>query len=212
RAGTCRKDAREINRSDDKVVQLGGYVCRSDRDPLAQVRVEFQRLSGLAAGALLNNGSAPWTATLYGKYRIVDNEVLKEYRTLLTRFGSAVRAKHAGEITVSLRVNTPEEASAEDAKYATAGEGAEVRSFKLPDLPDLPLVDETVEVLTKQTWPDSLSMYYAVWGYYDDVGDATKSPLDEMTVWRYLTPADLKDYARRLERYNSLVADRNYGA
>jgi hypothetical protein len=81
----------------------------------------------------------------------------------------------------------------------------------LPDLPDLPLVDETVEILTKQTWPDSLSMYYAVWGYYDSVDDATKSPFDEMTVWRYLTPADLKDYARRMERYNSLVADRNYG-
>jgi len=212
-AGTCRKDAREVRLGQDSVIRLSEYQCRSDRDPQAQVRVQFQRLSGLAAGALLNSGAAPWHDVLYGKYRIVSNDVLKEYRALLGRFGTAVRAKDGGggeEIAINIRVNLPDQPAADDSQYANAGKGSEVRSFRLPDLPDIPLVDETVEILTKTTWPASIGMYYSSESVSGD--DASiKSPLDEMTVWRYLGPADVKEYSQRLARYNKLVADREYG-
>lgn len=208
-AGTCRKDAREISLSKDNVVRLNDYLCRSDRDPQAEVRVQFQRLSGLAAGALLNSGTAPWHEVLYGKHRIVSNDVLKEYRNLITRFASAVRAKE----DVNLRVNVAEQPATDDQQgtYVTADKGVEIRSFRLPELPEIPLVDETVEILTKQTWPTSLNMHYSISGNTPADENIIRSPLDEMTVWRYLTLADLKDYSRRLERYNALVVDRQYG-
>jgi hypothetical protein len=95
-AGTCRKNTREIALGRGNVLQLKDYVCRNDRDPRTQVRVQFQRLSGLAAGALLYSGRAPWTSALYGKHRIVSNGVLGEYRNLIRQFGSAVRAKDHG--------------------------------------------------------------------------------------------------------------------
>jgi hypothetical protein len=78
----------------------------------------------------------------------------------------------------------------------------------LPDLPAFPLVDELVEILNKQTWPASISMFYTS---QLSIGSPPISPLDDMTIWRYLTPADVKDYPERLQRYNSLVASRDYG-
>ena len=209
-AGTCRKDGREISVSKKNVVRLSDYVCRSDRDAASAVRIQFQRLSGLAAGALLNSGSTPWDRALYGKYRIAENDVLKEYRNLIARFGSAVRAKNiaGGGVDVSLSVNIPEQASDGDPQYVNAETGAEVRSFRLPDLPDIPLVDETIGILTRRAWPGSLNMFYSVQGW-DASNRPNTSPLDEMTVWRYVTPADFSEYAQRLERYNSLVVNRD---
>ena len=215
-AGTCRKDAREIRLRKDSVIRLSDYRCRSDRDAQAQIRVQFQRLTGLVPGALLNGGSSPWSAILYGAHpRILSNATLTEYKDMLTRFGAAVKEKDGGggeNIAISLHVIRPSQSAAADDNnedFANAGRGAEIRSFRLPDLPQIPLMDETVAILTKPAWPDSLNMYYSnsMIG-----GEPSKSPLDAMTVWRYLTRNDLQEYSQRVERYNALVSDRKYYA
>jgi hypothetical protein len=209
-SGTCRKDTREVALKDN-VLKLKDYVCRSDRDPQTQIRIQFQRLSGLAPGALLNGGAAPWQSVLYGEHQIVGNDVLNEYRNLLTRFGSPVRAKDNGggeEIAINLSVTNPEQVPTDASQTANAGKDAEIRSFRLPSLPEIPLVDELVEILNKQTWPGSISMFYSSQLYG---GSGPKSPLDDMTIWRYLTPVDARSYPERLQRYNSLVASRDYG-
>src|SRR5262245_23215010 len=56
-AGTCQKDTREITFSKSEVIRLNEYSCRSDHDSQVEVRIQFQRLSGLAPGSLLNGGS-----------------------------------------------------------------------------------------------------------------------------------------------------------
>lgn len=208
-AGTCQKEAREVRLGKDNVVRLSNYLCRSGLD--ARIRVQFQRLTGLAAGALLNDGTMPWTSAIYGeRYRIISNDVLTEYKSLLTRFGSAVKEKDRGggeDIGIFLQVTRPSQSSKDDdnGDSAHAGIGAKIRSFMLPHLPDVPLVDETVAILTEPAWPDSLNMYYS-----SVVSKSNSSPLDEMTVWRYLSPTDFQDYSKRLERYNKLVADPTY--
>jgi hypothetical protein len=206
-AGACLKNAREIKLNKDNVVRLSDYLCRSDRDAQATVRVQFQRLSGLAAGALLHGGTAPWQRTLYGKYQIADNEVLREYKNLLARFGHAVRERDAGggeNVAVDLLLRTPAQKEKGEPTSVKATKGAEVRSFELPGLPDIPLIDETIHILNERTWPASLNMYYT-----SSVIGLSKSPLEEMTVWRYLSPADAREYSRRLQRYKQLLADRN---
>jgi hypothetical protein len=113
-------------------------------------------LTDPAPGAVLNGGNNARTSSLYGKHQIVFNEVPKEYRNLLAKFGSAVRARSGAENVVDLIVTRPgkEGESPNTAK-------AEVRSFKLPSFPDIPLVDETIHILAKQTWPDSINMFFS---------------------------------------------------
>ncbi|MEY9234054.1 hypothetical protein ABIF68_002501 [Bradyrhizobium japonicum] len=201
-AGTCRKEPKKITIVKGKVVQLGGYTCRLDADAQAEVRVQIQRLSGYVPGSLLNGGTGPWSNSLYGKHRIKTNEVLVEYRSLLEKFGSTVMVKD--EIGTELEVQ-PEQQQAVVVDYPERT--PTFRTFMLPEFPDIPLVDETIDILTKQTWPTSLKMNYGSRNW-----PRTRVPLDDMTVWRYLTRSDAADYKSRLQRYNHLVTDRSFDA
>jgi hypothetical protein len=94
-------------------------------------------------------------------------------------------------------------ASGKLSETARGRKGQVVRSFKLASLPDIPLVDETLQILNEQTWPAALNMSYG------DPQDKNASPMDALTLWRYLTAADARQYAERLRRYNALVIDRS---
>ena len=87
---------------------------------------------------------------------------------------------------------------------APGRKGQVVKSFELAPLPDVPLVDETLQILNEQTWPSSLNMYYG------QPPDEKGSPADALSLWRYLTAADVQQYAERLRRYNAIVADHSY--
>ncbi len=206
-AGGCLKDTRQTKVGQGNVARLLGYLCTSDQDAQTRVRVQFQRLSGLATGVVLNGGSAPWLSALYGNHQVADNDVLKEYKTLMSRFGSAVREVDQGggeSIYLGLLAGTAAQvASGELSETARGRRGQVVRSFKLALLPDVPLVDETLQILNEQTWPASLNMSYG------KLQDKNASP-DALSLWRYLTVADAKQYAERLRRYNALVVDRSY--
>ncbi len=123
-AGGCLKDTRQTKVDQANVARLLDYLCTSNQDAQTRVRVQFQRLSGLATGVVLNGGSAPWLSSLYGNYQVVNNDVLKEYKTLIDRFGSAARKvdQASGEI-LSLRL--------------VAGTPAQVASGELSDMAHL---------------------------------------------------------------------------
>lgn len=199
-AGGCLEDTRQTKVDEANVAQLLGYLCTSDQDAQTRVRVQFQRLSGLATGVVLNGGSAPWLSALYGNYQVADNDVLKEYKTLMSRFGSAVQEVDQGggdAIHLGLKAGTAAQvASGELSETARGQKGQVLSSFKLAPLPDIPLVDETLQILNEQTWPASLNM-----SYYGD----PRSPADSLSLWRYLTAADARQYAERLGRYNAQV-------
>jgi hypothetical protein len=92
--------------------------------------------------------------------------MLKEYKTLMSRFGSAVREVDQGggdAIYLGLLAATAAQvASGELSETARGRRGQVVTSFKLAPLPDIPLVDETLQILNEQTWPASVNMFYSI--------------------------------------------------
>jgi len=198
-AGGCLKDTRQTKVDQANVVRLLDYLCTSDVDAKTRVRVQFQRLSGFTPGVVLNGGSAPWRSALYGNYQVADNDVFKEYKTLMSRFGFAVREVDQGHLGL-LAGTAHQLASGEPLEEVRATSGQIVRSFKLSPLPDIPLVEETLHILNEETWPASLNMDYGIPATEDE-------SLDAVWVWRYLTAADVSQYAERLQRYNALVID-----
>lgn len=96
-AGGCQSDMREIKVRGDTIVRLRDYLCTSDSDPDVKVRVQFQRLNEMAASVLLAGGQAEQIDEFYGKNRkVLANEVLSEYRSLIRRFGAPDRDKNEG--------------------------------------------------------------------------------------------------------------------
>jgi hypothetical protein len=207
RAGGCLRDTRQSKVDQTNVARLLGYLCTSDLDVQTRIRVQFQRLSGLATGVVLNGGSSPWLPTLYGNYQVANNDVLKEYKTLMSRFGSAVRQVYqGGESDLALVAGpTAQAASGELSNTALLRSGQVVRSFELAPLPDIPLIDEALQILNEQTWPASLQMSY------DDYPMNTNASLAAaISLWRNLNAADARQYAERIRRYNALVVDRSF--
>ncbi len=203
-AGSCLSDIRETKIDDTQSVRLRELRCRADRDPAVSIGVQFQRLDEIAAGVLLNNGKAPWFDRLYGKTRVLENEVLQEYRNLITKFGMAQRVKDGEtEGGLGLAVSGTEQPEFKGpARGAKKGAPKVIQSSVLPRLNDVPLVDELLHILNAPTWPATLNFHYP-----DNPieGVAEKDLFQGLQVWRYLTMADLDAYDARLARLNGML-------
>ena len=85
-AGQCLEDTREVNVDAKNAVRLRDFLC-SNADGQPMVRVQFVRLNEIAAGVLLGGGKGPWPSRIWGKPKVIENEVLKEYQSLIKQFG-----------------------------------------------------------------------------------------------------------------------------
>jgi len=201
-AGQCIENIRKIEKAfdnDGDPLQAKDYLCRT-QDGRSIARVQFERLSGAEAGALLAGEGKPWFAERIGDLQIVKNEVWREYKALIDRFGIG-----ADPDSTPRTLQHIDRLAAKKPAGATAATGAAgtVQPLELPSLPDIPLVDETVEILTTNRWPASLKFDYSEGSNPPDI---PKNPLIAgIRVWRYLTREDLAQYGDRVKRYNRLV-------
>jgi hypothetical protein len=207
RAGSCLSDTRETQVDATQVIRTRELRCKSDRDPSSAISVQFQQLNEVAAGVLLNGGKATLFERVYAKVRLLENDVLHEYRTLIQRFGVATRVKDGdreGNIEFSVGgVEQPEVKAPPGAKMQGRGSKKAapkfIETFELAKLQEMPLVDELLHILTEPTWPPHLNFAY---------GDVSANPsnfFEGLSVWRYLERADLDAYAARLTRYRALL-------
>jgi methyl-accepting chemotaxis protein len=197
-AGQCLRNIRDVKLSGGSA-PLREYRCRLDGDPAASLRVEFQRLNEMAAGVLLMGGSAPWFDRLYGKHRVVDNDVLQEYRMLIQQFGTPTRWRPANDEmgpSLSLHSLADQNSEAFQSGEAAGSASREVRSFQLARLPDFPLADELSSILNEKGWPQSFKMYYATSEHKSGV-----SPVENMTVWFNLSRDHADKYLFNFQKY-----------
>ncbi len=202
-AGSCLHDEREVKIDTVNAIKLRELRCRLDRDPSVSIGVQFQRLNEHAAGVLLNKGKAPWFESLYPKTRLVENDVLREYRNLISKFGTAKRVKEEGEggyFAVNVQGATQPELKAAP-KGAKKEPLKVMQSFELPTLSDAPLVDELLHILNEPTFSGTLQFQY---GAVEPDIDPRRM-FDASHVWRYLTRADLVAYNANVSRLNKLL-------
>lgn len=203
-AAQCRNDSRLQQIDSSQSVRIRELMCQLDRDPATLLRIQFQRLGETAAGVLLNNGKAPWTQRLYGKVKVFENPVLKEYRTLVQRFGAVARyngppGEGAG---VGLGVDGPNQPERKElSNSAKPVRTGTVETVELPLHVEGPLIDEIMHILKQPTWPSGLNLSYGG----DDIRTGQDSLFDGLTAWRYLTRSDIDQMETRLKRYNALV-------
>jgi hypothetical protein len=207
RAGTCLLDTREIKIEETQSVRLRELRCRSDRDAAVSLSIQFQRLDEVAAGVLLNNGKAPWFDGMYPGTRVLDNEVLREYRKLIRNFGAARRIKE-GQIEGSFALDVQGLAQPEvKERTKNARRSAEkvVETYELPKLFDMPMVDEIQQILKQPAWPENLNFEYVT----GPVDASSRDLINFTQVWRYLNRADIDNYAANLKRLNGVLGIRN---
>src|SRR5262245_28217952 len=90
----CKEDPRLIHSGDDPdtgTVRLKSFLCRvEDGQQGRQIRVEFHRLSEVAASMLVSDRASSQVGDVLGSPAIGDNDVKKTYADLLRQFGMAL--------------------------------------------------------------------------------------------------------------------------
>lgn len=206
----CVAEIRQVVLDKTISVPLKSYRCKTGADQNApQIRIEFHRLSDLAASLMISNTSSTMLTKTFGAIKVVENDVSKTYGDLLKQFGTTYEVvKEQGEVSTRLSINAAaqkeeDRLSAED----TIG-SVKVRHFmETTDGPDYPAADE-IAALRKKTIPDGLNYYYSIDSWFcQDHSDFVCKKIGktsfEMVFWRSMRADDVTNYSRNVRAYNS---------
>ncbi len=198
-ASQCLVDHREITLGRDiegnqAVIRLREYVCRLEGGaPL--VKVQFHRLSDVAANVLVTNRLPPALKSIFGQYRLVRNSTLHAYNSLLDQFGfSEVRP----EMTMAVAVPPGGAGTKTPMRLTNHEKPNSIRSVELPTFANMPLLADLIHIRDKPTWPDG-------WRYfYQKPFDGDNSRLIyATTLWRFANTADLRNFPNNVAKINS---------
>ena len=210
----CVSELRRVVLDKTISVPLKSYRCKTGADQNApQVRIEFHRLSDLAASLVISNTSSTLLKKTFGSMKVVENDISKAYGDLLKQFGTTYEVvKEQGEVSTRLSINAAEQQAAQKEEGRLSAEdtigSVKVRHFmESTDGPDYPAADE-IAALRKKAIPDGLNYYYSIDSWFcQDRGDFVCKKIGktsfEMMFWRSMRADDVTNYSKNVRAYNS---------
>jgi len=203
----CTEDRRRVELGQN-VVQLRTYLCRTGQgSEKAQIRIEIDRLSDLAAGMIVSKRPTAILTQTIGAPKLLDNDVSNTYSELLKRFGSALER---GSFLLAVEAAG---AGGEGSLKAPA-EGGKI----LGGQSNYPAIEE-IDALKRKTIPSGLKYFYSVVCHDNETieGRRTSSlcnrydPQDvTMIFWRSMNQGDVTNYSRRMTAYNRRFAPKDH--
>ena len=200
-AAECVASYREIGYADGSA-RIKNYVCRTGASAEPTVRVEFNRLSEAAAGALLQGELFPEMKRSFGKLSVLDNPVGAEAKLLFDSFGIRQASSDCFGFAV---YSAGDGRSYENDAEENCSESS-LWSFAYPDRVfgaqgyEMPLPDDDTVYRRSTSWPAGFQFYYN--GYE---GRCTGSLIECTTIWRGAQPSDLANYTENLVRFSAMV-------
>ncbi|MCP4933725.1 MAG: hypothetical protein GY927_05835 [bacterium] len=190
-AGQCLQDIR-ILKSGGNNMRLRDYLCRTQSNQ--NVRVRFHRVTDFVAHGILAGNLPAGFKTLFGKPKLISNEVHREYKNLMEKFG---------EYTQGFGCETY--------KVIAAGKGQGMQggnqcAGKIPirrsiggwyqSLEDsvFPAADDLRSLEYNGTVPKAYKSKTVI-----EYGERVKK------IWRYAKRRDFKNYKKKLRDYNALI-------
>jgi hypothetical protein len=135
----CRQEFRELGETISEKTKLKGFVCRLNGANDASVGIETVTLSNAAASVLVSGGAEAALRKVFGPFVFARNEVSKEYKTLVDRFGMTMDGVSIAGIVVTGR--------------------SIVDQIDSYDVDAFPAVDEMMQ-LAKAIVPENIRVYY----------------------------------------------------
>ena len=206
----CREDPRSVDLGGDNV-RLKSYLCAPDNDPSNyQIKVEFFQFSDNATSLLLARASSKLLKKTIGSPKLVQNEVTNTYADLLKRFGTlrSLTGPYAGaQTSFHIGARSPLDMDMQD---TLGSKSVRVLTDAWNRELAYPAYDEIVSLRQKRI-PAGMKVYYSV----QCADDPSKPVTDEcenfeknnvtMNLWRGMSSADVKNFAKNLAAYNRLA-------
>jgi hypothetical protein len=201
----CTEIPRKVQLHKTQIAELSSYKC-SVGDAPAQLKIETFQLNDVASSIIIGRGSSKLLRKTLGNFRLVKNDVYKNFAGLLKEFGvlEEVPSPRDVEIETALTItgSNPDEFAAGD----DVVQGKKVRLFTNESIIPLqyPNISDINSLIIKVI-PDNLNFYHAV---TCDDEDSEKDPCPEYKrghtlFWRYLSQEDLSMAEANLSAFNS---------
>ena len=173
-------------------VRTRDYQC--DKEGLARLSVRFDRMTSRTASLLLGNHAVAPLRREFSRMKFVPNEVSAEFDRLVAQFGE-IDGEIPGAIWLTVKA---------------AGDGGEGQA----DLQSVPSTKVLVPSLGGWIgWdfpdPDALSSLTSVSTVPPGYTAVKVDDPNVRRIWRYMSPADLGNYAAQVSRYNAIVTTGN---
>ena len=190
-AANCLADYRQLDIG-KKSVRLRDFYCRG-RDG-TRVRIQFHRMTDLLVNSILSGNPPAVFEKAFGRPRLVENSVYREFKTLMDRFAGYVQAP-----CETYKIVTPGSRQALIPGYRcksgtsrrkslggwTFSEGEEL-GYPFPAAADLKTLISTRRI------PRNYEVIFN--------RDRTRA-----TIWRYMTRADINNYKDKIMSFNQIL-------
>ncbi|MCI0466432.1 MAG: hypothetical protein L0Y57_05425 [Beijerinckiaceae bacterium] len=216
RAGAnCIEEPRKVSLDDETVALLKSYKCSVEQQAgAANVRMEFYRLSGDAAGLVIARGSSKQLKKAIGSPKVLQNEVARTYGDLTKKFGITKEvSKDIEGYAPNFSLTTDTSKSTTDSSKS-AGDDFGLQKYRYRQIGnqgstsfDYPAVDEIMS-LRKKLVPENLNYYYSVGGTCESYAEdflCTRflNDIVEMKFWRPMQAEDVINYVENTTSYNT---------
>lgn len=201
-AAACLADTREINLGGENAVRTAQYVCGYGEDADQKLRVEFHRLSDVAAGAILAGQTPEALKPILGDPRLIKNEAGDAYRSLLDRFGTTIESDH-----IVLNVEAPQKGQSLEGSVTTSMTPSLHKRFSS----DLDLAFELASpsdfdvIHNTNRWPERINFFY-----HETDATALDLAAEAVTLWKYVTRKDIDDFAKDWKAINRIYGEEQY--
>lgn len=198
-ADGCVQSVRTVKFPDGSA-RVKSYVCTLGKAKKPQIRVEFYRLSVLAAGSLVHGTPNPDLERMFGTPQLVDNAVGAEVKLLFDQFGSKSEAESCYTTQIASAGQAEPFTSAQGYAGENETEECQIRRtvwhLDFEGDTEMPLAADASHVLKEKDWPDGYNFFY-----WENGACSKDTPIECATLWRTATPADIEDYDARYQAY-----------
>jgi len=189
-------------------VPLKSYRCKTGADQNApQIRIEFHRLSDLAASLMISNTSSTMLTKTFGAIKVVGDDVSKPMAICSSNSEPPTKLSRNKE---KFRPTIDQRRSSKGGRPSFRrgyDRSVKVRHFmETTDGPDYPAADE-IAALRKKAIPDGLNYYYAIDSWFcqdhsDFVCKKAGKTSFEMLFWKSMRADDVINYPERSRLYS----------
>ncbi len=190
-AGQCLQDIRII-KSGGNNMRLRDYLCQTQRNQ--SVRVRFHRVTDFVAHSILAGNLPAGFKTMFGKPKLIQNDVYREYKTLMDKFGEYTQGWGCEVYTV---IAAGKGQGMKDDNKCT-GKSPIRRSiggwYKPLEYSVFPAADDLRSLEYNGRVPKAYKSKTVT-----EYGQRIKK------IWRYAKRRDFKNFKKRLSDYNRLI-------
>jgi pimeloyl-ACP methyl ester carboxylesterase len=182
-------------------VEVG--VCPDEADPQRALRIRYVWLDSTSASLLMAGQLGGNLEKLLGSNPyVVENAVTKELKSVIVKFGTAIGSNN-NQFSSGMDGLNDTSTSKDGPLKLPLKRGSKIKVYDIGNPVYIPALSIYQAMINTLDYPSDLSMYYT---HFDGSDQSDQNILESVTLWRYVTAEDLRNYSANLTKFRDWLA------